>query len=347
VDIRWLAVLTALHTLPWGLKAQDSVKADTRPTRLFRDDRPLTISLSGDLRQLFKDRDTLTEKRFPATLTWRVEGGDTGTVEIALATRGHSRLLPTVCDVPPLRLYLPEGEARPQFWRGQGSLKLTVTCKRDPEYTQYVLQELLLYRIYELFTPMSFRTRLARTTLVDNARRDTVGVIWSFFTEDADDVARRNGGEIFEQPGIRFGDVDSAAMLRVGVYQYMVANTDWALQLYHNIRILKIPPGIYYPVPYDFDFSGIIKTPYAHPSPKLPIRSVRERLYRGPCPAMDQLAPVFADFNAKKDTVYALHRTLADFDAKRSADALKFLDEFYKTINDPKKAKSEFQWQCQ
>ena len=147
---------------------------------------------------------------------------------------------------------------------------------------------------------MSFRTRLARTTLVDSERRDTVGVIWSFFTEDADDVARRNGGEIFEQPGIRFGDVDSAAMLRVGVYQYMVANTDWALQLYHNIRILKIPPGIYYPVPYDFDFSGIIKTPYAHPSPKLPIRSVRERLYRGPCPDMAQLAPIFAEFNAEE-----------------------------------------------
>ena len=27
--------------------------------------------------------------------------------------------------------------------------------------------------------------------------------------------------------------------------------------------------------------------------------------------------------------------------------ALKFLDDFYKTINEPKKAKSEFQWQCQ
>lgn len=348
--IRPAVALAGLALLPALLAAQDSAAAprNTRPTRLFRDDAPLAITITSDFRQLFRDRDTLEVKRYPATLVWRTEDGDTGTVDVELATRGHSRLLPNVCDFPPLRVHLPEGEARPLFWRGQPSLKLTVNCKpKNREYAQYVLQEFLLYRMYNLFTEMSFRARRVDATYLQAERGDTVAATHAFFVEDDEDVARRNGGEIFEQAGVRFGDVDSTSMIRVGVFNYMAGNTDWSLQVLHNIKVLKVPPGVYHPVPYDFDFSGIIRTPYARPDPRLPIRSVRERLYRGPCPEMSQLTPLFAEFNAKKDTMYAMYRATPGLDPKRLEDALKYLDEFYKTINDPKKASSEFRWQCE
>lgn len=343
------ALLALLALLPAVLPAQDSAAAprNTRPTRLFRDDAPLSITLTADFRQLFKDRDTTEVKRFPATLIWASASGDSGTAPVELATRGHSRLLPVVCDFPPIRMYLPAGEARPVFWRGQPSLKLTVNCKpKNRDYAQYVLQEYLLYRIYALFTEMSFRTRLVSATYLQSERGDTVAATHAFFVEDDEDVARRHGGEIFEQAGVRFGDVDSTSMLRVGVFNYMAGNTDWSLQVLHNIKVLKVPPGIYHPVPYDFDFSGIIRTPYARPDPRLPIRSVRERLYRGPCPEMTQLAPIFAEFNAKQDTIYTMYRALPGLDPKRVEEAIKYLEDFYKTINDPKKARSEFRWQC-
>ncbi len=345
-----LAVLVTCAGLALGragrAAAQDATSRSPRPSRLFRADAPLRITLTADFRQVSKDRDSLSTKRFPATLVWR-DGADTGTMTLEISTRGHSRLLPVVCDFPPLRIHLPEGDARPPLWRGQGSLKLTVNCKpRQKEYEQYVLQEYLIYRWYRLFTEMSFHARLARAVYVDAVKRDTVASTWSFFVEDDDDVARRNSAAVFETPGVRFGDVDSTSMLRVGVFNYMIGNTDWALQVLHNIRVLKLPPGLYYPVPYDFDFSGIIKTRYARPSQQLPIRSVRDRLYRGPCPEMSQLEPIFAEFNARKDTIYAMHRALEGADPKRTEDALKYLDDFYRTINNPGKAKSEFRWQC-
>jgi hypothetical protein len=342
-------IFSVLFTLHSSLvPAQDSTRTpSTKPTRLFRDEVPLAVTLTADFHQLFKDRDTLNQKKYPATLVWSA-GDDTGTVAVELSTRGHSRLLPVVCDFTPLWVHLPARETRPRFWHGQPELKLTVNCKpKNKDYEQYVLQEYLLYRMYGLFTEMSFRTRLAHTTYLQAGAGDTVAYTWAFFVEDADDLARRNQGEDFQQSGVRFGDVDSVAMLRMGVFNYMIGNTDWSLPLLHNVRILKVPPGLYYTVPYDFDFAGIIKTPYAHPSPKLPIKDVRDRLYRGPCPRMEQLEPIFAEFNARKDTIYALHRSLPDFDPQRAANALKYLDEFYRTINNPGKVKSEFRWQCE
>ena len=37
------------------------------------------------------------------------------------------------------------------------------------------------------------------------------------------------------------------------------------------------------PVPYDFDFSGLVGTPYATPPDQVPIKNVRTRFYRGYC----------------------------------------------------------------
>jgi hypothetical protein len=126
----------------------------------------------------------------------------------------------------------------------------------------------------------------------------------------------------------------------------MIGNTDWSLQLLHNIRVLKIPPGLYYPVPYDFDFSGIIKTPYAAPSPQLPIRDVRERLYRGACFEMAVFQPVLEQFRQKKDAIYAKYRNLEGLNPRKLAETTKYLDDFYQTIDNPKKVESEFRYIC-
>jgi len=350
--IRALSALLAACLGVGGLAAQEGAdtaarEANRDATRLFRDDRPLELLVTADFRQLFRDRDTTEDRRQPATLRWRAPEGDEGEMAVELATRGHSRLLPVVCDFPPIRVHLPEREERPRLWRGQGALKLTVNCKpKDREYEQYVLHEYLIYRLYNLFTDWSYKVRLARATYVQAGGADTVANTWAFFVEDVDDMARRNGGEEFDQPGVRFGDVDQPLLALMGVFQYMVANTDWGLPVLHNVKVVRVHPGFYYTVPYDFDFSGIIKTRYARPSQQLPIRSVRDRLYRGACMDMEMFAPIFARFNAKRAEIEEMHRTLEGFDPRRAEEAVKYLDEFYKTINDPRKAEREFRYIC-
>jgi hypothetical protein len=335
-----------------SLAAQEPAPpADTvgppRPTRLFRDDRPIEIMLTADFGRIFRDRDTTEGPRFPGRLVYRAPEGEEGEIPVELGTRGHSRLRRDVCHFPPLRVFLPTREQRPPFWRGQNSLRLSVNCRPgNRDFDQYVLEEYLLYRVYTLFTELSFRVRLTRATYLQEANADTAASTWAFFVEDPDDVARRNGGEIFEQPGVRFRDVDSTTMALLSVYEYLIGNTDWALQMLHNIRVVKVEPGFYYPVPFDFDFAGLIKTPYAGPSPQLPIRSVRERLYRGPCLEMSFLQTIFDRFVEKREAVYQLFRTQEGLEPRRVESHLKYLDDFYATISNPGKARREFRYVC-
>ena len=63
----------------------------------------------------------------------------------------------------------------------------------------------------------------------------------------------------------------------MSVFQYMVGNTDWSMVRFHNVEVSRTPRGVYVPVPYDFDWTGLVSTRYARPNEGLGIRSVRQR----------------------------------------------------------------------
>ena len=94
-------------------------------------------------------------------------------------------------------------------------------------------------------------------------------------------------------------------------------------------------------VPYDFDFAGAVDAPYATPDAKLPIKRVRERIYRGHCAPPEDYARVFALFNEKKDAIYALYRDEIGrlIEPRTARETLAYFDEFYATINTPNRAR--------
>jgi len=99
-------------------------------------------------------------------------------------------------------------------------------------------------------------------------------------------------------------------------------------------------------VPYDFDWSGVVSASYAVPDPRLGIKSVRERLYRGYCRTPEQLGPTIARFDDRKDSIYALFRSQEGLDPKRAEQTLRYFDDFYRTINDTRAANREFVRNC-
>ena len=133
----------------------------------------------------------------------------------------------------------------------------------------------------------------------------------------------------------------------VWMLEYFVGNTDWSVWALHNIVLVMRPQSsLPLAVPYDFDWSGVINAPYARPDERLPIRSVRDRLYRGYCRTAEELTPVLRRFDEKKDAIYDLYRNQEGLDPKMRDDALKYYDEFYKTIDDPKAVKRTFIDDC-
>jgi len=319
----------------WHLPADTAERA---PHGLFDSADPIEITLAADFDAVAKDRGT--EKRVHAgVLSYGSPAGDTVSLNVQLHTRGHFRL--RTCEFPPLKLEFDRTGAAHTPFAHQGSLKLVVQCRGSRAYANYLLEEYLIYRVYNLLTPQSFRARLARVAYVDPSGRKAPATRYAFFLEDDDRMARRNHTHVLAQKGVSQGETNFDQTGLVTVFQYMIGNTDFAFTALHNIVLISDSAGVVYPVPYDFDWSGVISAPYARPDSRLGIATVRIRTYRGTCRTPDDFAPLFARFNAAKDSIYALYRGQPDLEPKRVEQALSYYDEFYRTINEPRRAKHE------
>jgi hypothetical protein len=172
---------------------------------------------------------------------------------------------------------------------------------------------------------------------------------WAFFQEEPLTLAGRLGARVLKQTGAGPEDLDPYQSALFGVFQYFVGNTDFSISALHNVELLGLNNGLsVYPVAHDFDFSGAVNARYATVPPILPIRTVRDRLYRGYCVPPAEFEKVFALFREKKDSIYGLYRDpigklLPEGTVK---ETLSYFDDFYKTINNPKDAKEDVIKKC-
>ncbi len=344
------AALTALVGVCVATSASASqTPADSTPPRapdrLFEATEPLDVTLKADFGAIAKNRGT-DKPNHPGVLSYVTAAGDSVALDVQLHTRGHFRL--GRCQYPPLKVVFNREQTPHTTFAHQGSLKLTVQCRGGQGYANYLLEEYLIYRAYNLLTDRSFRVRLARVSYVDPNAKHAPEMRRAFFVEDDDRMARRNTTQVFAEQGVTQDELNFEQTGLAMVFQYMIGNTDFAVTALHNIVLIRDSSGVVYPVPYDFDWSGVIWTPYAQPDSRLGIATVRQRLFRGTCRAPEELALLFARFNARKDTMYALYRGMAaeGLEAKRISQALDYYDEFFKTINDPGRTRREFQLGC-
>jgi len=323
--------------------AQSGGTADVR--RLFREDAPLAITIGADFRAVFAHRDTVNPIRHPATLTF---AGDSGPVvlPIELTTRGHFRLLSSVCSFPPLKVYLPKQQVKGTVFGGNASLKLVTHCEKHPRSEQNLLVEYAIYRAYNQLTDWSHRARLTRVKYADTRDSSRTITRYGFFLENDKDMAERNGGTLFEQVA-SYSEMDSTLMDLVGVFEYLIGNTDWSVIMRHNIRLVQVPGrDVLYPVAYDFDFAGLVDAAYARPDPRMPIKSVRDRLYRGMCRPVEQLTPTLVRVMAAKDSIRDAFIALPDIEPKRLKDVLAYLDDGFSHIGTPKAFMPEQEYVC-
>jgi hypothetical protein len=315
----------------------------TSAQTLFQTADPIALQLRTDLRALFRDRsETRVEHR--AMLRFS-SGSDTGSVKVDLRTRGIYRL--KRCAFPPIRIDLPARKVEQTPFAGQDKLKLVTHCHGDRSSERNLLKEYALYRAFNAVTDSSFRVRLAHITYLDTARADTV-IRYGFLIESDAALARRLGAAVFEADKVPDFITDTSYMTLVAVFQYLIGNTDWSVWGRHNIAILRDTAGSQrlLAVPYDFDFSGAVGAPYAVPPEQLPIKSVRERLYRGYCHPDTVLSPVLARFRAAKDSIYAAVRAVPDLPERDMRGVLGYFDDFFRAIDDRGTVQREFLRRC-
>jgi hypothetical protein len=297
---------------------------------LFVDRTPLTLRLETDLHALFRDRGD-QRKEHSAVLRYGA-APDTGSLAVKLRTRGIFRL--KRCSFPPLRVNLPKKLDDTPF-AGQNRLKLVTHCQGDRAFERNLLREYALYRVFNALTDTSFRVRLAHVTYTDSARSDTA-TRYAFFIESDSALARRAGAEVFAAGNVNELMTEQSYMTLVAVFQYLIGNTDWSVLGRHNILVLHVTslPFTLLAVPYDYDFSGAVNASYATPPPQIPIRSVRERYYRGFCQPDSVLMPVLERFRTAKDSIYAAVQAVPDLPERDVRGLLEYFDDFYRTLGD-------------
>lgn len=311
--------------------------------KLFSTEEVLEIRLSGNIHELMNDRDDDSQYH-PITLSYAKED-NLVSIPIKVKTRGHFRLKQGNCAYPPLLLNFSKKKESPYpLFSGQDKVKLVTPCKKD----KYVVQEYLVYKLYNLITPKSFNARLVKVVYEDTLKRKMTSPLFGILLEEEDQMAKRNNTVIIDKKSMRPEQTNSNDFLKMAVFEYLIGNTDWSVQYLQNIKLIA-SDSLHIPstVPYDFDHAGIVRATYAKPAQELQLPSTLTRRYRGPCITdMAQFEKVFSLFNELKGKIYGVYTACPFLEESYVKATVKYLDEFYKTINNPKEAQIEFTYPC-
>jgi hypothetical protein len=311
---------------------------------IFTAEEPLSFTLTSNFGRLRRDRKQDAPWRW-ASITVPDSAGATVEIPLQVKTRGIWRL--TQCDFPPIRLDFKKSTVKHSLLAKLDKPKLVTHCRDNEDYEQYILQELQLYRVYNLLTKYSHRVRLARVTYADSGTGKVITTRYAILEEEPEALAYRVGGMLIKQKGGGPADLEPSGAAIFALFQYMIGSTDWSISGLHNVEMIATDLG-YIPVAYDFDFAGAVNTRYATVDPSLPIKRVRDRLYRGYCLPEDSYGPTFDLFKAKKDSIYALYKDPIGrlLVGDRAKETLEYFDEFYETIGNPRDAKREIIGRC-
>ena len=227
-------------------------------------------------------------------------------------------------------------------------LKLVTHCRsRGSRYEQNVLKEYLVYRLYNLFTEESFRVRLAEIEYVDSSGKIETRQKMAFLIEPSELMAARNHCEELDFGHVPQGCCNLEKTTLLSVFQYMVGNTDWSVPAQHNIVLIyEHPEDPPVPVPFDFDWCGLVDAPYAEPSEILDITNVKIRVYRGICRTEEEFERAFQEFRDREPDIFRTIRSVPHMDEKVVDWIVRYTEDFFNTINDPKRVSTEFYENC-
>lgn len=332
-------------TSVWFCSLLSSFQSFSQSSELFSSDDVLEITLNGDVSGLMKDRGEEPQYH-PFKLSYKdSNGASVVEVPIEVKARGHFRKLKKNCNYPPLLLNFSTETSSNSLFKCQDKIKLVTPCRDE----KYVVREYLVYKMYNVITPKSFKARLVKFDFVSNdAKAKDIEPLYGILIEEEDQMVKRNNLISIETQLVRPQQTQGDDFLNMAVFEYLIGNTDWSVQYRQNVKLIaRDSLSIPITVPYDFDHAGIVGAPYALPAPELLLSSTRERRYRGYCVNdMKQFDGVLSKYSQLKDELYKVYTENTLLEESYRKSTVKFLDDFYKTINDPKRLKSEFQYPC-
>jgi hypothetical protein len=300
---------------------------------LFNDSIPFEITLTSDFKKLRREKHK--GKYQVALLKYKVE--DTLIAkEIKIKARGKNRK--ENCFFPPIAIKVKKEVLNEDVPEHQ-VIKLVMNCKQSKVYEKYVLKEYLCYKLYNLLSKYSFKTRLVRLTLIDTGKKNNNQLqMFAFVIEPHQIMAERLESRLEKNEGLTQKIVNQKNIMELAMFQFMIGNFDWAVPTQQNVKLIRPhqTPEEIHVVPYDFDYCGLVDANYAIPSKALKIYSVRDRIYLGECKTEEEIKPVIEKFSDYKKRFFNEITKFDYLEDKDKEDIIKYLIKFYEIIESGK-----------
>lgn len=309
---------------------------------LFLGDEIFVARITAPFTSIMKNRDS--EEDVPASFQFTDESGAIVEFDVGIKARGRFRRNKEICTFAPLRLNFKKSETKNTELDHQDKLKLVTHCRKYPKrYQQTVVAEYLAYRIFNILTDTSFRARLLHITYVDTDDESSEYESFAVLIEDDDRLAARTGLSIVEVDLANLADLQPGYTDLTAVFHYFIGNTDFSpksstpdTRCCHNHRLFAAEGELFYSVPYDFDQAGLVDAPHAAPNPRFELDSVKDRLFRGRCEFIEYLPESLALFRDKRAEIELLVEQQAELADRDKKNMLRYIGDFYDTIDNPK-----------
>ncbi len=332
ISIKALMILALSGTLASACSSTEKEAPLYKQPTLFtslQQEAPLQITLETDFASLLRQRGQ--EKEQSARFTIHREGQPPLAYDIKLSARGKTRK--TICEIPPLKLDFDKDVLKEQGLASSDDLKLVAHCMEDAK--QLVVKEYLTYRLYNEITDRSFRVQLVELKYVDSKGQRPDERAFAFLIEPKEEMAARLNARLVEGSEARAA-IQAEPYSRFTLFQYMAGNTDWNLSEEHNVKLIKVGAEMASPVPYDFDYSGLVNAEYATPHPDLPIRDVSERFFQWRGKTDKGLAEAVDLFLSKKSHLLSIVEYCDKLSEDNRREMLDYLNEFFELISQKK-----------
>jgi len=343
-------ILIVLIVASINVNAQIKQDANEMPVQLkeplnslFASDSVMEITIKGSMGKLLNDRFGKSDL-YPIIITYKTDDGVKVSLPAHAKTRGHFRKLKENCIYPPISLlFKKEIENHSSIFKEQVKMKLVMPCIGD----EYLVREWLVYKLYNLVAPESYKARLIKVTIEEKNNKKATVPFYGILLEEDIQMASRNSMVMVSRM-LKPRQVLPQSFLKMAVFQYLIGNTDWSVEYLQNIKLVATDSfDIPIAVPYDFDHAGIVNAPYAKPAEQLLMNGIRERRYRGYCNKdMNDFIETIAFFNKIKKEVYGVYIDCILLDEKYKKATIKYLDDFYTTINSASLVKKQFAYPC-
>jgi hypothetical protein len=259
---------------------------------------------------------------------------------VRLRPRGKSRRL--MCDFPPLKLKFDKDELLANGIQQFNDFKLVTHCiEGDAKSEALIKKEYLVYQLCNKMTPYSFNAKLVRITYKNKGSSFKKMTHLGILIEDAESLANRNNCEVTASKVINLDSMHTNHEKIASMFQYMIGNADWSYMMGRNMELIRTSERFVIPVPYDFDYAGLVKAHYARANAALGQKTVLDRVYLGNAKHFNELVSMISYFKTKKEELLTTIEGFEELSNENRQEMKDYILDFYAIIESRERVEKE------